>query len=177
MNPASAAMDIMTDYYAILGVPHDAEEEQIKAAFRAKVKMWHPDVCREPEAHERFMAISKAYETLIDPARRAQYDRAVERGMSSPMKAGPVSVQPLVATLGKRFAAGFAGMLFIIFLSLAIAGFAVPVAVLALLLLSSLLLCITKTIGLSVVVTYTILASGLLVSLLLLGLGLTYLTP
>jgi len=35
----------------------------------------------------------------------------------------------------------------------------------------------TKTIGLSVVVTYTILASGLLVSLLLLGLGLTYLTP
>ncbi|MDD3599892.1 MAG: hypothetical protein PHS55_07230, partial [Firmicutes bacterium] len=84
---------------------------------------------------------------------------------------------PLVATLGKRFAAGFAGMLFIIFLSLAIAGFAVLVAVLALLLLSSLLLRMTKTIGLSVVVTYTILASGLLVSLLLLGLGLTYLTP
>jgi len=63
-------------------------------------------------------------------------------------------------------------MLFIIFLSLAIAGFAVPVAVLALLLLSSLLLRMTKTIGLSVVVTYTILASGLLVSLLLLGLAL-----
>ncbi|MDD2202222.1 MAG: J domain-containing protein [Firmicutes bacterium] len=176
MNPASAAVGIMTDYYAILGVPQHAKEEQIKAAFRKKAKIWHPDVCSKPEAHERFMAISKAYETLIDPARRARYDKAVLPARASAMKAARVSVRPSPSLLTEKFAAGVIGMLFIVVLSLAILGFAVPVAVPVLILLSRLLLRMTKTIGLSVVVTYTVLASTLLLSLLLLGLGIAYLS-
>lgn len=65
----------MRDYYAILGVPPNASEAEIKAAFHQLVKVWHPDVRRRPDAHERFIEIGEAYEILVDPVRRSEYDR------------------------------------------------------------------------------------------------------
>ena len=42
------------DYYAILGVDHDATEEQIRKAFQQKARKLHPDINKEPDAEEKF---------------------------------------------------------------------------------------------------------------------------
>ena len=66
-------------YYHILGISSDATDDEIAAAFRRKVKQWHPDICRHPDAEERMREINKAAEVLCDPERRARYDRAYIR--------------------------------------------------------------------------------------------------
>lgn len=64
-------------YYHILGVSSDATEDEITAAFRRKVKQWHPDISSHPDSEERMREINKAAEILCDPERRARYDRAL----------------------------------------------------------------------------------------------------
>lgn len=63
------------DYYAILGVPRNASEEEIRRAFRRLALEWHPDRNKSPEAAERFKEINEAYQVLSDPQKRATYDR------------------------------------------------------------------------------------------------------
>lgn len=72
-----ASTDIK-DYYAILGVSKHATNEEIKRAFRDKAKKYHPDVCKLPDAHERFIEIGEAYEVLKDPVTRREYDDFVK---------------------------------------------------------------------------------------------------
>ncbi len=67
----------MRDYYQILGVPRDATAEQIKKAYLALVRRYHPDVASEPEAHEIFLQVQEAYEVLSDSLKRAEYDAAL----------------------------------------------------------------------------------------------------
>lgn len=63
------------DYYAILGVPRDADEAEIKKAYRRVALESHPDRFPDDEdAHERFRSASEAYEVLSDPIKRARYD-------------------------------------------------------------------------------------------------------
>lgn len=62
------------DYYAILGVDHDATEEQIRKAFQQKARKLHPDINKEPDAEERFKEVSEAYAVLSDPDKRRRYD-------------------------------------------------------------------------------------------------------
>src|SRR6478735_849076 len=65
-----------TDYYELLGVPRDADDKSIKAAYRRLAMDCHPDRhggCTDKEAH--FKSISEAYECLKDPQKRAAYDR------------------------------------------------------------------------------------------------------
>lgn len=51
------------DFYKILGVPRNAEVNQIKKAYRKLAKEWHPDVNKNnPNAEERFKDIGAAYE-------------------------------------------------------------------------------------------------------------------
>ena len=69
----------MKDYYKILGVHEDASEEEIKKAYRKLARQWHPDVNKSPDAHERFIEISEAYEILINPQSRKEYD-AIRHG-------------------------------------------------------------------------------------------------
>ena len=64
-----------TDAYELLGVSRDADETQIKKAFRKLARELHPDVNQEPDAEERFKAVAEAYEILSDRERRAIYDR------------------------------------------------------------------------------------------------------
>lgn len=63
------------DYYTILDVPRDADEQTIKSAFRQKARVYHPDVnANKAEATEKFKEINEAYTVLSDPDKRARYD-------------------------------------------------------------------------------------------------------
>lgn len=62
------------DYYAILGVPRDASQDDIKRAYRKLARKYHPDVSNETDAEEKFKAVGEAYEVLKDPEKRAAYD-------------------------------------------------------------------------------------------------------
>jgi len=64
------------DYYQILGVSKDADENTIKKAYRNLAMKYHPDrnPGREKEANEKFKEINEAYEVLGDPEKRKQYD-------------------------------------------------------------------------------------------------------
>lgn len=68
----------MADLYQRLELTHRATTDQIRASYRRLAKRWHPDVCAEANAEERFIAITEAYEILIDPVKRAYYDRTKE---------------------------------------------------------------------------------------------------
>lgn len=65
----------LPDYYAVLGLRTTASDADIQAAFRVLARRYHPDVCKEPDAQQRFCAISEAHEVLGDPEKRAEYDR------------------------------------------------------------------------------------------------------
>lgn len=60
--------------YKELGVSRNAGEKEIKNSYRKLAKKWHPDRNDAPDAQERFMRISQAYEILSDPDRRQMYD-------------------------------------------------------------------------------------------------------
>jgi len=64
------------DYYAVLGVPKNAAEKDIKSAYRKLARKWHPDanLKNAKEAEEKFKEISEAYEVLGDPEKRKKYD-------------------------------------------------------------------------------------------------------
>ncbi len=64
----------MKDYYAILGVPRNATQEEIKRAYKRLARQYHPDVNKSPEAEERFKEINEAYAVLSDPEKRKVYD-------------------------------------------------------------------------------------------------------
>jgi len=63
------------DLYELLGVPRDADADAIKKAYRRLARQLHPDVNPDPDAQETFKEISRAYEILSDPQKRAAYDR------------------------------------------------------------------------------------------------------
>lgn len=63
------------DYYEVLGVSKDADEKEIKSAFRKLAKKYHPDVSTEPDAAEKFKEAQEAYAVLSDSEKRSQYDR------------------------------------------------------------------------------------------------------
>jgi molecular chaperone DnaJ len=68
------------DYYEVLGLPRDADEDAIKRAFYALARQFHPDVADDPSAEDRFRELSEAYSVLSRREARLLYDRYGYRG-------------------------------------------------------------------------------------------------
>src|SRR5438552_18112286 len=69
-------MTTKRDYYEILSVERNASSEDIKRAYRKLAVKFHPD--KNPgdaHAEERFKELGEAYDVLMDPEKRAAYDR------------------------------------------------------------------------------------------------------
>ena len=63
------------DFYAVLGIPSTATQDEIKKAYRKLAKKYHPDAnASDPKAAERFKEISEANNVLGDVEKRKQYD-------------------------------------------------------------------------------------------------------
>ena len=67
------------NYYELLGIDQEAEQDEIKQAYREKLKEWHPD--KNPDRREQAEEITKtlniAYGILSDPQKRRHYDRII----------------------------------------------------------------------------------------------------
>ena len=64
------------DYYEILGVERTAADDAIKRSYRKLAVKFHPDKNPDdPHAEEKFKELGEAYDVLMDPEKRAAYDR------------------------------------------------------------------------------------------------------
>lgn len=71
------------DYYSLLNVSREANESEIKKAYRRLAMKYHPDRNPDdPTAAEKFKEISEAYEVLANPQKRAAYDQFGHAGVS-----------------------------------------------------------------------------------------------
>ncbi len=106
----------MRDYYEILEVGRDAEEEEIKKAYRKMALKFHPD--RNPgdrEAEEKFKEAAEAYEVLSNAEKRATYDRFGHDGLRNSGFQGFSRADDIFSAFGDIFSdmfgfgAGFGG--------------------------------------------------------------------
>ena len=65
----------LPDYYAILQVQKNVNQNEIKRQFRLLAKKWHPDKKQSDDAEEKMALINMAYEVLSNPKRRKMYDQ------------------------------------------------------------------------------------------------------
>jgi hypothetical protein len=77
------------DYYAILGVHHNASEAEIKRAFRRLAVKYHPDKNPDHLAEQLFKEINEAYSVLGDPSERRAYDNRLENPFASILTEDP----------------------------------------------------------------------------------------
>ncbi|MBE0701193.1 MAG: molecular chaperone DnaJ, partial [Acholeplasmataceae bacterium] len=63
------------DFYEVLGIAKGASDDDIKKAYRALAKKYHPDVSKEPDAEKKFKEVQEAYDTLGDPNKKSSYDQ------------------------------------------------------------------------------------------------------
>lgn len=72
--------------YSVLGVKRDATEDEIRSGFRRMAMQWHPDRCKEPNAHEQFIAIQRAYDILSKSRERYDAGLALEASLHNAPK-------------------------------------------------------------------------------------------
>jgi molecular chaperone DnaJ len=82
------AMAVKRDYYDVLGVPRDADDSEIKRAFRRLAQQHHPDVAGDEGSEERFKELNEAYRVLSDRQRRAAYDMFGHAGVDGAAAGG-----------------------------------------------------------------------------------------
>jgi molecular chaperone DnaJ len=101
------------DYYEVLGVGRDADDQGLKSAYRKLAHQYHPD--KNPgnrDAEERFKEVSEAYGVLSDPQKRARYDRFGHANGGSPFEdafgfGGAASINDIFGDIfGEMFGGG-----------------------------------------------------------------------
>lgn len=96
------------DYYKVLGVARDADEKQIKSAYRKLSKVHHPDKAAKQgltkeTAEKKMASINEAYEVLSDPELRARFDRGDDpnsQEQQNPFQGNPFGGQPFMFQQG-----------------------------------------------------------------------------
>ena len=74
------------DYYGILNVESDADNDTIKEAYECNMKKYHPDVNNGAKAKKRYELSQEAYDVLSDGDKRKEYDKLRERAIENQMK-------------------------------------------------------------------------------------------
>ncbi|MEY4605058.1 MAG: molecular chaperone DnaJ [Bacteroidota bacterium] len=98
------------DYYEVLGVAKNADEGEIKKAYRKLALKYHPD--KNPDdatAEEKFKEAAEAYEVLSNPEKRAQYDRFGHAGMGQGGFGGGMNMDDIFSQFGDIFGNAFGG--------------------------------------------------------------------
>ena len=78
-------MPVTPNYYDLLNIPKDAGAEEIRHAYHELARLLHPDKNPNKGATDQFLNLQIAYETLIDPARRAAYDKKLRKESDDPI--------------------------------------------------------------------------------------------
>lgn len=69
------------DYYKIMGIPKDTPQKDIRAAYKKRARLFHPDLHPEdPKAKIKFQMLNEANEVLSDPEKRAKYTSMASSG-------------------------------------------------------------------------------------------------
>lgn len=92
------------DYYELLNISREASADEIKSAYRKAAMKYHPDRnSGDPEAENKFKAVSEAYEVLSDQKKREIYDRFGHEGLSGRGYSGPGDVDDIFSSFGSIF--------------------------------------------------------------------------
>jgi len=78
------ATGYLDNYYARLGVPQSATQEEIRTAYHQAARKFHPDQNKDQSTTEVFLQIQEAYETLSNPSKRSEYDQLLPKGINAP---------------------------------------------------------------------------------------------
>ena len=98
------------DYYEVLGVNRDADEDTLKKAYRRLAMKHHPDRNPDnPKAEEAFKEGKEAYEMLSDPNKRAAYDQYGHAGVDASMGGGGAGMGGFADAFGDIFGEIFGG--------------------------------------------------------------------
>jgi molecular chaperone DnaJ len=99
------------DYYEVLGVSKNADESEIKKAYRKLAIKYHPD--KNPDdasAEDKFKEAAEAYEVLSNSEKRAQYDRFGHAGMGGQGGfGGGMNMDDIFSQFGDVFGSAFGG--------------------------------------------------------------------
>ncbi len=92
------------DYYEVLGVARDADNQELKKAYRKLAIKFHPD--KNPdnkEAEDKFKEASEAYEVLSNESKRQIYDQFGHRGLEGAGHSGPSGFEDIFSSFGDIF--------------------------------------------------------------------------
>lgn len=98
----------MTDYYKILGVDHNASDDEIRKAYRKMSRKYHPDIAGA-EFEEKFKEVNAAYDVLSDPEKRRMVDMGVDPNDPSAGSAGASGAGFADMGMGDIFSQFFGG--------------------------------------------------------------------
>ncbi|HEY3782882.1 MAG TPA: DnaJ domain-containing protein [Fimbriimonadaceae bacterium] len=76
----------MPSLYQVLGVDRSAKAESLRRQYRKLAQKHHPDVNPDPKSHDLMAKINEAFEVLIDPMRRSEYDAMLDGGFGEAVK-------------------------------------------------------------------------------------------
>lgn len=98
----------MTDYYKVLGVDHNASDDEIRKAYRKMSRKYHPDIAGA-EFEEKFKEVNAAYDVLSNPEKRRMVDMGVDPNDPSAGSAGASGAGFADMGMGDIFSQFFGG--------------------------------------------------------------------